>query len=728
MTDLDMTSVLWPVGLVALLLVAGGVWGHAVQAFIKWGMPDARARTLGMRGALGAAAAATAIVVAVAVRHLVVCQGIVATSCARTIRAIPIAASVRGLPSLDLSLRVDGLSSLFLLMVAFCGGCIAVYSFGWLRENPFRHDVAGSFSLFLLATMLTVVVNNVLWLFIALEVMTICSGDLVRFRGRMGGPVAASRTAVRTYMFVSHVGLIFLVVGLLPIVVKHSTLELNALSSAGGSPIPALSFVLVLIGLAMRSGVAPFHFWVPTVHPQLPTNTHAMMSAVMLKIPVYLMIRFFFEGIIGPVAWWWGALLLVLAGVTAVVTVFYAMVSTDLKVALAYHSVENIGIILAGLGLSLLFSDPRFADVAALRAAAALALAAGLYHVINHALFKSLLFLAAGSIEQHVGTVDLRQLGGLLRRLPWTAGALLVGAMAIAELPPLNGFISVWLTLQSMFSGQAVFRTDAPVALSTMAALVTVLVTLAVAFAATTLAFVKISGESLLGEPRSDFGATPESWPMRAVLVVLSALCLLLGLQPWLLVPWLSEALEPLHDDLSGLTASPTQLVVRMPAAPGVHPYSASLSMIPLFLLIILPVFLSLAIRTWRWARRPVWVGGQRFVPSAMQYRGSALTALLWEPISRQRNMRAAEADDLSGESAGRSVVTGYGPLPVEVRMSPRRTVLELANYLYNRLIHVVLRLSEQFGRRVQNGDVRRYVLYILAMVILVLLILAAGQ
>src|SRR5262249_50707133 len=157
-----------------------------------------------------------------------------------------------------------------------------------------------------------------------------------------------------------------------------------------GSPAPGFSFAFILLGLAMRAGVTPFHFWVPTVHPQLPTNTHAMVSAVMLKIPVYLMLRFFVGGIVGPVQWWWGAVILVLAGLTAVVSVFYAMLSSDLKIALAYHSVENIGIILAGLGLALLFSDHRFADLPALRAAAGLALLASLYHVINHGLFKTL--------------------------------------------------------------------------------------------------------------------------------------------------------------------------------------------------------------------------------------------------------------------------------------------------------------------------------------------------
>jgi hydrogenase-4 component B len=534
---------------------------------------------------------------------------------------------------------------------------------------------------------------------------------------------------VRTYLLVSHVSLMCLLIGVLPIAVEHSTLDLDELRQAGGSPFPVVTFWLVLLGLSVRAGVTPFHFWVPTVHPQLPTNTHAMMSAVMLKIPVYLMIRFFFEDIIGPVQWWWGAILVVLAGVTAVVTVFYALVSTDLKIALAYHSVENIGIILVGLGMALLFSDERFAQLPSIRAAAGLALLAGLYHVVNHALFKSLLFLGAGSIERHVGVVDLRRLGGLIRTLPWTAIPFLAGATAIADLPPLNGFISSWLTLQSMFAGQESYRTSPPVPLVIMVALVIGIVTLALAFAATTLAFVKIAGEALLGESREGRTPTAEARSMRGVMVVLAAICLLLGIQPWLLVPWLSAALRPIGYDLGGLTATPTVLAIETPPIAGSQPYSASLPVIPLVLLVVVPVLLTLLLRARRWVSRPVWVGGVTFRPETMQYTGSALSALLWEPVSRRDLAADPAADPVSLNAppgaSGVPVGAGHSPFRAELPVSHRRTLLEVASLVYNKVVRRTLAASEWFGSRLQGGDVRGYLLYILATVILVLAVLA---
>jgi formate hydrogenlyase subunit 3/multisubunit Na+/H+ antiporter MnhD subunit len=558
-----------------------------------------------------------------------------------------------------------------------------------------------------------IVVNSVFWLFIALEIMTFCSGDLVRYKGASGGPVAASRTAVRTYLIVSHLALMSLLVGVLPIVVSHGTLDMSMLSASAGSPAPAFSFGFILLGLAMRAGVTPFHFWVPTVHPQLPTNTHAMVSAVMLKIPIYLMVRFFIGGIVGPVQWWWGAVVLLLAGLTAVVTVFYALLTPDLKVALAYHSVENIGIILAGLGLALLFSDNRFAGFPAVHAAAALALLASLYHVVNHGLFKSLLFLCVGSIERQTGTVELRRLGGLCRTLPWTAFTFLIGAVAIADLPPLNGFVSSWLTVQSLFGGQQIYSKRSSIALVILPAEIVTLVALALAFGTTALAFVKITGQALLGQPRGVLKSGREPWSMRTIMTVLSGLCLLLGLQPWLLVPWLSAALEPLHLDVSGLVATPTQLTISIPAPHHTVPYDATLPILPLLLLVAAAIGLTALLGARRWKRRPVWVGGSALDPSTMRYSGNAVSALLWEPMSR---LRARPAD--------RPAM----PYPEQLDLSPTRSVPELANYFYNRLISRIVIASDRFGSWFQNGDIRSYLLYMFVVVLLVLTVLSVTR
>lgn len=697
-------------GAICLLLLLSGIVGRATR--LPGPTDDDHAASWSMRGPLTSAAVASAGLVILAIRQLMSCAGV--TACARAITVLPLPRPVPGFPALDLTLRLDAAAALFLLLIGTCGACIAVYSFGWLRDDPLRNRVAGSFNLFLLAMILVVVVNSVFWLLVALELMTFCSGDLVRYRGASGGPVPASRTAVRTYLIVSHIGMMSLLIGLLPIMVKHGTLDMRALSLSGGSPVPSFSFGFVLLGLAMRAGVTPFHFWVPVVHPQLPTNTHAMVSAVMLKIPIYLMLRFFIGGIVGPVQWWWGVVVLVLAGLTALVTVFYAMLTADLKVALAYHSVENIGIILAGLGLGLLLSANRFAGSPAIRDAAALALLASLYHVINHGLFKSLLFLCVGSIERRTGTVELPRLGGLCHSIPWTAFAFLIGAAAIAELPPLNGFVSGWLTLQALFGGQAIYHRQTPTALLILPAVIVALVALALAFGATALAFVKIAGQSLLGQPRGAPASGREPWPMRAVMTALAGSCLLLGLQPWLLVPWLSAALSSLNYRTSGLIATPARLAISIPAAHRTSPYHATLPMLPLLLLVGSVIGLTWLLRAWRWPRRPVWVGGADVDSATMRYSGNALSALLWEPLSIRHPQREERRPAM--------------PYQEELRLSPGRSLPELANYLYNRLISWIITASYRSGKRLQNGDVRSYLLYMLVIVMLVIILLAVAQ
>ncbi len=705
-------------GLACLLLFAGGVWGQAAHMS---GRTDDRARTWATYGPLAGAVLAAAGVTAVAVRQLVACGR--GSACAQPVRVLSLPPPADGLPALSLTLRLDATAAIFLLVIGSCGACVAVYSFGWLRRDQLRNRVAGSFCLFLLAMGLVVVVDNLFWLFVALEVMTFCSADLVRYQGASGGSVPASRIAVRTYLVVSQVSLMSLLVGVLPIAVAHRTLDMTLLGASSGSPAPSFSFWFILLGLAMRAGVTPFHFWVPTVHPQLPTNTHAMVSAVMLKIPVYLMLRFFVGGIVGPVQWWWGAVLLVLAAGTALVTVFYAALSANLKVALAYHSVENIGIILAGLGLGLLFSDNRFAGLPGVRQAAALALLASLYHVVNHAIFKTLLFLCVGSIERATGTVELRRLGGLCRTLPWTAFTFVAGAAAIAELPPLNGFVSGWLTLQALFSGQQLYTKRVPSALLIMPVLIVALVALGLALGITALAFVKIIGQGLLGETRGAQVTRREPWSMRTVMAALAGLCLLLGLQPWLLVPWLSTALASLRYYASGLVATPTQLAIGIPAQ-GTPQYHASLPMLPLLLLVGSTIVLTVWLGAWRWTRRPVWVGGGKLDPSTMQYTGNALSSLLWEPMSRRPSGTAGAPSHPAsqGKQDYRRPAELYRE---ELPLSPRRSIPELANYSYNRLLARIVAVSDWCGDRFQDGDVRSYLLYMFVIVLLVLTLLA---
>src|SRR5260221_2484036 len=201
--------------------------------------------------------------------------------------------------------------------------------------------------------------------------------------------------------------------------------------------------ILALIGAGSKAGLVPLHVWLPLAHPAAPSHVSALMSGVMTKVAVYGLVRIVFD-LIGTPAWWWSMVVLALGGVTAVMGVLYALMQHDLKRLLAYHTVENIGIIYIGLGLALAF------EANGIGWAAALALTAALFHVLNHSLFKSLLFFGAGAVLTATGTRDMEHLGGLIHRMPRTSFAFLVGCVAISALPPLNGFVSEWLTFQSI--------------------------------------------------------------------------------------------------------------------------------------------------------------------------------------------------------------------------------------------------------------------------------------
>ena len=250
------------------------------------------------------------------------------------------------------------------------------------------------------------------------------------------------RHAVFVYLAVTHVGGAGVWISVLALAHYGALSGTGTLAAQGGGP-EALVLVAALIGFGTKAGLMPLHSWLPRAHPVAPSNFSALMSGVMIKVALYGLIRVLFEWA-APVPLWAGLALLGAGLLSALGGVLYALFQHDLKRLLAFSSIENVGIVALGLGASLVFAwagDPTWATIA---------FAAALLHVVNHALVKALLFLAAGSFERAVGPLDLDRLGGLLRRMPWTGGAFLVGAMAIAGLPPLNGFASEWLTLQAL--------------------------------------------------------------------------------------------------------------------------------------------------------------------------------------------------------------------------------------------------------------------------------------
>jgi len=298
---------------------------------------------------------------------------------------------------------------------------------------------------------------------------------------------------------------------------------------------------LALIGTGSKAGLVPLHVWLPLAHPAAPSHVSALMSGVMTKVAVYAFIRIAFD-LAGPMEWWWSMVVLALGGITSVMGVLYALMQHDLKRLLAYHTVENIGIIFIGLGLALAFRANGFAP------AAALALTAALFHVLNHSLFKSLLFFGSGAVLVATGERNMEHLGGLIHRMPYTAFCFLVGSAAISALPPLNGFVSEWLTFQAIFLSPVLDQWGLILLVPAVGA------TLALSAALAAACFVKAFGVTFLGRPRRRVAAAARETDAfsLAAMFAFTALCVVAGVFPGIII----DTLAPVARGLVGAGAA----------------------------------------------------------------------------------------------------------------------------------------------------------------------------
>ena len=310
--------------------------------------------------------------------------------------------------------------------------------------------------------------------------------------------------------------------------------------------------LLAFFGFAAKGGVVPLHVWLAEAHPVAPSNVSALMSGVMLKTAIYGIVRVVFD-LIGNFPWWWGALVLVFGLVSSVMGVLYALMQHDLKRLLAYHSVENIGIILIGIGLAMIFASFNMALLAAL------ALIAGLYHTMNHAMFKGLLFMGAGSVLHATHERNMEEMGGLIKFMPWTAALFLVGCISISALPPFNGFVSEWLTYQAFLLSPAL---PSPL-LNLLIPLGAALLALTSALAAA--CFVKAFGVTFLGHQRGHrHGLVHEAgWSMRIGMLLAALTCLALGVLPTVMIKWMGPLAEKLVGGAIASSASSLSRTLR---------------------------------------------------------------------------------------------------------------------------------------------------------------------
>jgi formate hydrogenlyase subunit 3/multisubunit Na+/H+ antiporter MnhD subunit len=444
-----------------------------------------------------------------------------------------------GLPDLPFHVRVDALSAFFLVLLGSAGAAISWFSSGYFRSSEGTPPglICFQYHVFLAAMAMVLIADDAYAFMVAWEAMALASYFLVTTEHR----IPEIRRAGFLYLLIAHVGAIAILLCFGVLQDGSGDYTFGAMRNATLSPAWAsIAFFLALTGFGAKAGLLPMHVWLPEAHPAAPSPVSALMSGVMLKTAIYGLLRVTFD-LVHLQLWWWGAITLSLGLVSALFGVIFAAAQTDMKRLLAYSSIENIGIIVAGIGLAILF---KAYDKALL---AAIALTAVLYHSLNHAFFKSLLFLATGSVLHATKERSLGKLGGLIHRMPWVAWLALVGTLAIAGLPPLNGFASEWLLLQAfLFTPtlpQSFVNMLVPIA---AAALV-----LAAALAAYVM--VKFYGVVFLGRPREPGLAYAKDAGMyeRGALLALAVGCVLLGVFPGFVI----GALDPVNLLLIGHSA-----------------------------------------------------------------------------------------------------------------------------------------------------------------------------
>lgn len=592
---------------------------------------------------------------------------------------------------LHLALKIDTLAAFFLIIIGTIALLATIYGVSYLRQF-YGHYRLSSFlffyNIFVGSLFLVITAEQALYFLLVWEIMSLSSYFLVIFEHRED----ANRRAGLKYFVMTHVATTFISLMFLTLYAATGSLRF-ADFTAGAAVLPvgvaSVVFLLALLGFGTKAGVIPLHIWLPDAHPAAPASISALMSGVMIKTGIFMLLRVCFEWLpIGPV--WWGVVVLMLGALSSLLGVLYALAEHDIKRLLAYHSVENIGIILLGMGSGLIFvslGQPALALVGLLGA---------LYHTMNHAIFKTLLFFGAGAVVSATGTKNMEEYGGLIKRMPYTAGFFLVGCLAISGIVPFNGFASEWLIFQSLFAGLG--------GSSSLLQGSFILAIAALAFTGGLAAacFVKAFGVTFLARPRSVASerAVEAKGPMVASMSVLAALCLALGVWPSRVVVVLQRVASVWPQFTSdALAVAPNMITVREGFG--------GLSMWPVFVGLVAAVAVG-AVMTGIVSRRQrvrlgaTWNCGTPLTPrmemSATAFSRSLI--IMWRGVLRSTKQTEVEYLDAQMRYFARS----------------RTVTMELLNiyshFLYRPAARLLFRLSHQ-TKRIQSGNVNMYLLYI---------------
>jgi hydrogenase-4 component B len=605
---------------------------------------------------------------------------------------------------------VDKLAAFFILVISISVFAVSIYSTGYVREYFGKKNIGYLgflYNTFILSMIFVTSADNAVMFLIVWELMSVVSYFLVVYEHEK----PETRKAGFIYIVMTHIGTGFIMMSFLIFVGTSASFSFGTFAEAGKTMTPLLkdfTFIFALIGFGTKAGIVPMHIWLPYAHPEAPSNVSALMSGVMIKIAIFMLIRVFFD-FLGASHVWWGYLVLTLGTISAILGILYAVVESDIKRMLAFSSIENIGIILIGIGASMIFfasGKPVLASIAAI---------AALYHLLNHSIFKGLLFMGAGSILYSTHTKNIEELGGLIKKMPKSAILILIGVLSISALPPFSGFISEWLTFQSLLIGFNLNESFPMIILSISAAV------LALTGALAAFCFLKFFGIGFLALPRSKHAehAKEANTPMLIGMGIFATLSILLGILPFYVLPVLERIAASFTGNLDSFTFGAFATFSIPSGAISSGAISMSTQVI-LALIIIFILILSTILFLINRKKEPIyetWGCGQPISTSRNEYTATAFSkpVLMW---FKSLYRPAREID----------VTYSMSPLLKESFKFETRIEQVIEQYLYQPVVDFVITRSRKL-LKIRTGSIHTYLSYIFGtLVILFMYVIAGGN
>ncbi len=604
-----------------------------------------------------------------------------------------------GLPWLGMHFRLDALAAFFLTVVNLGAAAASLYALGYGRHEQAPLRVLPFYPAFLAAMNLVVLADDAFVFLLGWEFMSLSSWAIVVAHHEL----PANMRAGYIYLLMASFGTLCLLLAFGVLAGPEGGYAFATMRAAHVAPAgAAIAIALVLLGAGSKAGLVPLHVWLPLAHPAAPSHVSGLLSGVMTKVGVYAFVRIVFDLIREPGSWS-SMVVLALGGITATLGVLYALMQHDLKRLLAYHTVENIGIIFIGIGLALAF------QANGMNWAAALALTAGLFHVFNHSVFKSRLFFGAGAVLVATGERDMEKLGGLIHRMPRTTVAFLIGCAAISALPPLNGFVSEWLTFQAILISPLLPQWGLKLLVPAVGAL------LALAAALAAACFVKAFGVTFRGRPRTPAAEAAQEVDRYSVaaMLVLAALCALAGVLPGLVI----DALAPVVQGLVGARLPVQSFMPWLSIVPIAESRSSYNGLMILLFLVCSGTFTAIFVHrfaTRATRRSAIWDCGFPVVSPTTQYTSSSFAM----PIRRVFGATVFHVREIVDM-----------PRPGEMRSGHYQVkVFDPAwRFAYGPLARAVGFATERFNH-LQFLTIRRYLTLVFCALILLLLVVAAWR